>query len=172
MIKLLDYKKMNKKGQFEAARKTIFWLIMGFIITMIIIAYAILLAGYRNKLTYTPPDMKAEFIALRFSNIPECFAYSDPVNGRVYPGVIDINKFTKEQMDKCYFTEENEGYKDYNFGLSLKNQGKEVITNNYFNKDDFTIIKTVLVVTENGTWMDDTLYVYVQEKIGEPRAKG
>jgi hypothetical protein len=157
---------------FSPMRKTIYWMLAGVVITMVILGFAIMIGNYRNQLTHTPKEVVAEMIALRFANIPECFAYSDPVNGRVYPGVIDINKFTKEQMDKCYFTEENEGYKDYNFGLSLKNQGKEVITNNYFNKDDFTIIKTVLVVTENGTWMDDTLYVYVQEKIGEPRAKG
>ena len=157
---------------FSPMRKTIYWMLAGVVITMVILGFAIMIGNYRNQLTHTPKEVVAEMIALRFANIPECFAYSDPVNGRVYPGVIDINKFTKEQMNKCYFTEEKEGYKDYNFGLSLKNQGKEVITNNYFNKDDFTIIKAVLVVTENGTWVDDTLYVYVQEKIGEPRAKG
>ena len=157
---------------FSPMRKTIYWMLAGVVITMVILGFAIMIGNYRNQLTHTPKEVVAEMIALRFANIPECFAYSDPVNGRVYPGVIDINKFTKEQMNKCYFTEEKEGYKDYNFGLSLQNQGKEVITNNYFNKDDFTIIKAVLVVTENGTWVDDTLYVYVQEKIGESRAKG
>jgi hypothetical protein len=167
LIKLLDYKKMNKKGQFEAARKTIFWLIMGFIITMIIIAYAILLAGYRNKLTYTPPDMKAEFIALRFSNIPECFAYQEPLTERVYAGSIDLTKFNKGQMDECYFTNKDEGHKDYNFGLTLVKKDLFVATNNYLDQDVFVLEKKVMVW--DGTKFEaDTLQIKVQVRLGAP----
>jgi len=156
---------MNKKAQFEIARKSIYWMIAGFMIVIIILAFAILIADYRSKLTRVPLEMNAEFISMRFTNIPECFAYMDQDTGRVYPGVIEISKFTNDQLNKCYLTEEEKGYKDINFGLWLKNKDLKINTNNYYNVDKLTLVKTVFV-KEGDSFTKDQLFIFVQEKIG------
>jgi hypothetical protein len=158
---------MNHKGQFDVARKTIFWMIAGFLIAIIILAFTFTIADYRSKLTYVLPQMKAEFITLRFANIPQCFAYKDDLTGRVYSSTIDLEKFTKERLFSCYHTEPKEGYQDFNFRLVLKNANKEIFTNNYFNKDDFTQFKRVLV-KDGDSFKEDTLIVYVQQYISKP----
>lgn len=158
---------MNRKGEaspFDVARKAIYWLIAGTIITMVVFVYAFSLVGYKNQLVYIPPQLPAELISLRFTNIPECFAYQDAATGRVYPGIIDLNKFNDGVMEDCYHTEAEKGYEDYNFRLQLEKKGNTIRTNNYFNKDDFTIIKKVLV-KDGMNLVEDNLLIYVQEKI-------
>ena len=48
------------------------------------------------------------------------FHLSDPVTGRVFSGVIDLDKFSQERLDQCYRTEQGKGFKDYNFALELE----------------------------------------------------
>jgi hypothetical protein len=155
---------MNKKAEFNAARKTIYWAIAGIVITIFVLGLAILLANHVNQLTKTSPKLKAEYIALRFTNIPECFAYEDKSSGKVHPGIIDLDKFNRKQMDQCYFTEEEKGFQEYNFGLSLKEEKINLSTNNFFNNIDFTLSKKV-VVKKGDHFLEDTLLIYVQEKI-------
>ena len=157
---------MSSDDIFGIARKTIFWMIAGFLIVMVILGFAIVLGSYQSKLTYLSPKLKADLISLRFANIPECFAYQDPVSGRVYPGIVDLNKFNNEQLFGCYHTNPEKGFKDYNFGLKLLNEDKFVHTNKYYNKIDFTITKKVLVKNGDEISKDD-LYIYVQKIIGE-----
>ncbi len=149
---------------FHVARKTIYWMIAGVVIAAVVLAFMFMISGYRNKLTQVPPELRAELIALRFTNIPECFAVEDKNTDVVMTDSLDLSKFTKETMDKCYKTEQEKGIKAFNFRLQLKKENKEVITNNYFHKDDFTITKEVLVKKE-GKLAPDQLIIYVQVKI-------
>ncbi len=154
---------------FDVARKNIYWLIAGFIIVIVILAFVFTIAGYRNKLTKIPPELRAELISLRFASIPDCFAVSDENTGAVLTDTVDLTKFTKEAIDKCYRTEQEKGFKTFNFRLQLKEAGKEVMTNNYFHQDDFTLRKAVRVwdkkKPEKERWKSDQLIIYVQEKI-------
>ncbi|MBS3123615.1 hypothetical protein J4437_03180 [Candidatus Woesearchaeota archaeon] len=122
---------MNTKAQFDIARKFIYWMIASVVISILIIFFAFFIIGYKEKLTFVPAELKAEIISLRFGSIEECFAYVQPETGRVLPGTIDLNKFTKENMEKCYTTEKDKGYRDINFQLELGD--KKLPTNNYFN---------------------------------------
>ncbi len=149
---------------FHVARKTIYWMIAGVVIAVVVLAFAFMIGGYRNKLTQIPPELRAELIALRFTNIPECFAVVNENTRTVMTNSIDLAKFKKETMDACYRPEQEKGIKTFNFRLQLKKEGKEVITNNYFHKDDFTLTKEVLVKKE-GKFVPDQLVIYVQEKI-------
>ena len=161
-------KKMNRKAQFDIARKSVYWMMAGFVIVMVVMAFAIIIANYRNQLTHVPLELKSELVAMRFTNIPECFAYTDPISKRVYPGVIELSKFTKEQLFDCYHTEEEQGYKDLNFRLWLKNKGASISTNNYYNKDDLTLIKSVMV-KDGENYTKDQLFIFVQENIKAPK---
>jgi len=111
---------MNKKAQFDVARKSIYWMLAGVVITMAVFAFAIILSSYQQKVTQVPPQLRAEVISLRFVNTPECFTYQDPVTGRIFPGVIDVTKFTQARMDQCYRTQNEQGFKEFNFGLALR----------------------------------------------------
>ena len=159
---------MSGDDIFHVARKMIYWMIAGVVIAVVVLAFTFMIGGYRNKLTQIPPELRAELLALRFTNNAECFAVHDENTGAVMTNTIDLSRFNQEIMDKCYRTEEEKGLKTFNFRLRLKNEGQEVITNNYFHKDDFTLTKEVLVKKEGqgkGKFVQDQLVVYVQEKI-------
>lgn len=157
----------GRKAQFELARKTIYWMIAGLIISMLVLAFALILGNYTGKLTSVPKELQAELISQRFGNVPECFAEQDNLTQKVFPGMLDLSKFSEERMAQCYATDKEKGIKQFNFRLKLAKAGKEVSTNNYYHKDDFTIYKEVLVRNEKGEVAKDQLMIYVQEKIGD-----
>ncbi len=158
-------------GVFEVARKQIYWMIAGIVIIIVVFAFAMIISSYMGALTGIPAGFKAELISLRFLNTPECFTYQDPVTGRVFPGVIDFEKFTSARLDQCYRTESKTGYNELNFALQL--EGYETLkdgspqllmTNNYFNQVDFTLYKNVFVRVNNEL-VPTRMVIYVQEKI-------
>ncbi len=155
---------MNKRGQFEVARKTIYWMMAGVVITIVVVSFAMIMASYKSKLNYVPEKVRAELLSLRFVSTPECFTYQDEITERIYPRIIDLNKFNKETLFRCYHTETEKGYKDYNFRLYLVGENKTLKTNNYFYKDDFTLFKKV-IVKKGGELVKDELRIYVQTKI-------
>jgi hypothetical protein len=154
--------RMNKKAQFEAARKTIYWMVSGVVIAMVVVGFAIVIAGYKNKLTEVPEELDAKFMALRFTNSEDCLAYQDPISGRVIPGMIDTNKLTNAQIDLCYLTENKTGHHVYNFGFNIA--GKFIRTNNFYNDTDFTLQYDVLL-NNGGNVTQDTLVISVQRSI-------
>ncbi len=153
-----------KRAQFDVARKTIYWMIAGIVITLVVIAFAFTLGSYRNKLTQVAPELRAELLSLRIVHNPYCFVWIDKF-GVVHEGIIDLTKFTSAQMDLCYAPEKERGFQDFNFRLRLEQRGVEVMSNNYFHKDDFTLFKEVLVRDSQGVVIKDRLIIYVEEKI-------
>lgn len=163
---------MGEEDIFDLTRKQIYWGIAAFMVVVAtLILVFVLLPQYQNSLVKVPDQLRAELISLRFVNAPECFTYQDQATGRVFAGVIDLQKFTQEQMNKCYRTEPEKGFKDFNFALELEGftptvdgQKKLLRTNNFFNKVDFTLYKQVLV--RNGDRFEPTrLIIYVQTRI-------
>lgn len=156
---------ISHKGQFDVARKMIYWMIASVIITGVVFAFAFTVANYKHNLTKVPPELQAELLALRFTNTPECFAYEDSETGIVSPGIIALDKFTNEQMNRCYITDASaKGLKVLNFKLKLVSAEKEIQSNNYFNRNDHTLLKEVLV-REGTTVRKEQLIIYVQEGI-------
>ncbi|MDO8656482.1 MAG: hypothetical protein Q7K45_04545 [Nanoarchaeota archaeon] len=161
---------MNRKAQFDVARKSIYWMIIGFVITMIVLGVALIFGSYRSKLTHVPDEIPAQLIALRFDTLSECFAFVDPATidlatmQGINSGFVDLQKFTAEQLNRCYHTEQNKGFKTYNFRLKLEKTGTEIVSNNYFHNDDFELHREVLVY-DKGELHKDTLLIYVQTKI-------
>jgi len=148
---------MLKKGQFDVARKTIYWMLAGVVIAVVLLAFVLILADYKYDLTYISPNLKASMISLRFTNIPECFAYQDEETGRVYPGIIDLSKFTEEQMENCYKTN---SVSQINFKLKLQNKGLEVLTNNYRNNPAPNILTPVNILVKDGEEISGDILEY------------
>ena len=152
--------KLNKKGQgaFDIARKTIFWMFMGVTITIMVLTFAYFVQSYQGKLTEVPGELKGEAITARFLESPDCFAYVDEFSGKVFSGVLDLDKLNEEQMDKCYFT----GTYDLpNFRMYFPELNLTLNTDEYYNKIDFEQQKQVMV--RNGTDVFPTsLIIYGQ----------
>ncbi len=163
---------MSEDDIFDLTRKQMYWGIAAFMVVVAtLILTFVLLPQYQRSLVEVPLELRAELISLRFVNTPECFTYQDQVTGRIFAGVIDLQKFTQAQLDKCYRTEPEKGFKDFNFALELEGftptvggEKKFLVTNNFFNKVDFTLYKQVLV--RNGDRLEPTrLVIQVQTRI-------
>ena len=150
---------MNKKAQFDVAKTILFWMMAGIMLTVILFAFGMIMVGYKSKLTYVPPQLKAELISLRFVNSPDCFAYQDQT-GRVFPGIIDLKKYSSSQLkEDCYPTALE---KDFSFALELKGKNVKIKTEGYSHRDLLTLTKNVLI-EEQGELQPDQLWIYIQE---------
>jgi len=83
-----------------------------FIVTLICLTISFILFSYAisrevSSTTAIPDNLEATIFINRFLNSPECLAYQDKETGRTYPGVIDLEKFNDQTLEKCYFTEDN-----------------------------------------------------------------
>ena len=150
---------------FDVARKSIFWMIAAALIALMVMGLVFLIADFRGSITDVPGATKANLIALRFTTIPDCFAYQDEKTGRVYVGTVDEAKWNTEQLNRCYSTGYQNGKNDINFRLQLKDSPlPELLTAHYFHLDDYTIEKSVLV--RNGDEIrKGTLLISVQEDV-------
>ncbi|PIN73518.1 hypothetical protein COV20_04820 [Candidatus Woesearchaeota archaeon CG10_big_fil_rev_8_21_14_0_10_45_16] len=149
---------------FDVAGKTIFWGIVIFVVSIIIIAFTIMISSYKDRITGVPGELKADLISQRFTNTADCFAYQDPVTKRTHAGVIDLSKFNDEQMAHCYKTPEEEGFRTFNFGLHLVDTGQETKTNNYFQVKTYRFTKEVMV-WDGSEMKKDVLEIFVQESL-------
>ena len=138
---------------------------MGLVLAIFILAFVFLLGGYRSNLTKIPSEVHAQTIAQRFTDNGDCFAYVDEKTGNVFSGMIDLGKFTDEVLQTCYQPDQSTGFAQYNFRLLLQSSEVELKTNNYFNKDDFTLYHEVIVIDAQQHISKDMLLIYVQEKI-------
>ncbi|MBI2666427.1 hypothetical protein HYX13_02330 [Candidatus Woesearchaeota archaeon] len=155
---------MSEEGSFDIATKSIYWMIAGFVILMLILVFTVLMINYKSKLLHVPEEQQAQFISLRFMNIPECFAYGDSRSERVYPGVIDLSKFTQEQMKRCYPVPEEEGYKEINFELELRNMGRKIKSSDHYKIASFQLDVPVLV-KDGEAYSSDTLIIKTQTEL-------
>ena len=155
---------MNKKGSADVAWKTIYWMLAGIVISSVVLFFAFFVAGYKNDIVAVPFELQAEMTALRFANIPECFAYQDLETERVYPGSIDLSKFNEEKLKKCYWPDPETGRREINFQLTLLKKELSIQTNKYSNVPEFTIFKDVSI-WEDGEFKEDTLIIVVQRPI-------
>lgn len=150
---------MDKKAQYEFGKKFIYWMIAGVVVSAVIVFTAFVISGYSDRLTSVPPELEADLISLRFTNIPECFAYQDS-SGRVYTSSIDLTKFNQERLNGCYSTDEELGRRDFNFELDL--DGKKLETNKFFDITHFTLRRKVMVKDADKPFEMKELIIHVQ----------
>jgi len=73
-------------------------------------------------------------------------------------------EFTEEQMKKCYPVPEENGYKEINFELELKNAGNKIRSSDYYKNERFRREMQVLV-KEGKNYKKDTLVIKTQTEL-------
>ena len=157
---------MNRKANgFIIASKTLYFGISIFILAALALGLVILILSHRSAITVTPPELESFLLASRFVNSPQCFAYQDPFTTRVYPGLINMDRFKSEIIKDCYISATT---KDFQFQLKLKNldtKKEEIIhTEEWFNIPSFTIIESVQI-KQDGKISNGQLLIFVQKPI-------
>ncbi len=107
----------------EIAKKVVYMIPVAFLLALVIIYTVIYFFGdalYRMRDTDLVYDNT--LLMQRFLNSESCFAYKDERIGRVYPGVIDLNKFNNDNLQNCA----NYGSKKRNLKLELEFSGKKI----------------------------------------------
>jgi len=156
---------MAELGEFDIARKTLYWAIAGFVLSLLVLGLVIFLSMYNAGLTKTPQKLEAKILSSRFLYSSKCFAYQDPITERTYTKLIDLNRFKNEILAECYLSDTT---KDYQFQLKLKNlntnQSYQIQTKEWFNVPSFTIKESVFIKQSN-TVSEGQLLIIVQKPI-------
>jgi len=90
---------MNKKGISEID-KQVYWMFI--VLPVVIFVIGILIAwalGLKNS--QIPTNLVPSVYETRLLYSGNCFAYVDTETQRVYPGIIDPHKFTKDVLAEC-----------------------------------------------------------------------
>lgn len=90
-----------RKGLTES-NKMLYW-------TVIVLPFIIILTGVvilvvfnvRESIGGVLPGTEELIIETRLLYSPNCLAYKDQYTGRVYTGMIDLDKFTEETLTSC-----------------------------------------------------------------------
>lgn len=128
---------MNKKGDISA-EKVIFYILFGFVFVGACIILLYIISEESSDIIQIPKGLGNFVFVQMFLNNPECFAYQDLEIGRIYPGIIDLEKFTSERFDSCY-----KG--DIQFRLKIKD--KIVETSDFKMKKGYE--KQILIFKDN-----------------------
>lgn len=149
---------------FDVTRKSLYWMVAGIVITMTVLAFAIILSMFQSSSLATPEEFEAEILALRFSHSKDCFAYQDLKTGRVFPNTIDPLKLNKNQLQRCYQTSPNaKGLKDFNFGIEVDGFTQSMLmTNNFIlNRVKFELPKQKVFVKSGDQFIESQMKVSV-----------
>ena len=127
---MLKKMRLNKKGEdtFNLTKEWIIWIVRAIVFFVV---FSMIL-----MIIYIPAFSEVNTDGLRHSLLRQhllydknCLAYE---NDRVYPGIIDFNKFNQANLERCFST------KDYGVEFNLKtNQTKTIKLNEKLNKFEF-----------------------------------
>ncbi|HJX06401.1 MAG TPA: hypothetical protein VJ461_06850 [Candidatus Nanoarchaeia archaeon] len=119
----------NRKGEFGTEE----WLeqIPYIVLTIIVFVGIFLLVNYYVNITVNVKSLQVEVLFNRLMYSPNSTIYTDNVTGILYPGIIDLEKFTDETLDNSikYYYERHAAAK-----LELFNQKGESVKIAYLNK--------------------------------------
>jgi len=92
---------LNKKGESEEQGFSIFYLGMAIIVFAVMAFILLFIIGqYIESFLVYDTDVAKNVYAYRAINT--CLAYQDPFTNRYYPGIIDLSKYTQENLNNCY----------------------------------------------------------------------
>lgn len=91
---------MNKTGAVESSDTMLIFLGGAFVLTAVFLSYTAITGLIETQKTQNYQDIEAWFDDVRLFNAKHCFALE--TNGRTYPGIVDAEKVTNDQINECY----------------------------------------------------------------------
>ncbi len=144
---MLKKMKLNKEGEmFNLTKEWVVWIIRA--IVFFIIASTIFILVYISiNSEYQIGGLKHSLLRQHLIYDKNCLAYE---NDRVYPGIIDLSKFTQANLERCFES------KDHGTQINLKTSSLNTIKlNEKLNKFEFCFDK------KNFYCSNTTFYVLV-----------
>lgn len=107
-----------KKGNADISHRVVIFIFeLLFVIIVTLSIFYVVSSFTTRKMDVS--SFESNLLLLRTVYSPNCFAYEDV---KVYPGIIDSNKFKADRFDSCLKS-------NYYFKASLLNSKKEIYTN-------------------------------------------
>ncbi len=97
----------KKASGYILGKKPIYFIITLICLTISFILFSYAISREVSSTTVIPDNLEMTILTNRFLNSPDCLAYQDKETGRAYPGIIDLEKFNDEALEKCYSTEDS-----------------------------------------------------------------
>jgi hypothetical protein len=152
----------NKKGLVGfTATKLILWFL--FLIVVLMSVRFLVKKNVDNSID--TKSVESDFFYQEMIYTNDGISYRDPITGRNYPGIIDINKFNSIVANKSVYYGTNNYYIAANFSLRL--QTGDVIGSFVYNEEWFgrwkSLTKTFLPGTGGAKMAKKTSYVLVRQ---------
>ena len=125
LIKIFYSKKAEDSG-----RKMLFYVIFSFLAAIVFMAIVYISSSNGAEIASIPSGVENYFITQRFVASPLCFALQDAETKRVYPWVIDSEKFSEENLNRCYSALDTK-VKAYRLTLTYGTEKKTISTKNW-----------------------------------------
>jgi len=135
---------MNKRGDsWNATQMLIYSLIAVFVLLYMVGLFSYVLSHFKYSTLHTSKTLDEDLLMQRFMRSPDCFVYFDYEINRAYPNVIDWEKFSDEQLNKCLL------HKNIKFQLTLenleRNKLKTIKSAGWNNRVERSLSKDVLI---------------------------
>src|SRR3989344_1588865 len=133
--------------------KVIAYIIFGFIFVAFCLLLLYIITVEITNVAEIPGGLESYIFIQRFLNSPDCFAYQEKDTLRIYPGIIDLERFAQENLDKCY---KIESYM-YAPGFKLTINDKTIQSSNF----EFSKQKTArnILIFKEGKFENAKLYI-------------
>ena len=139
---------MDRKGDFDLTKEWLIWIVRA-IVFFVVISVVVIIIYIPISLSYNLEGVQHSLLRQHLISDKNCLAYED---SRVYPGTVDINKFTQANLEKCFDSTR------YAVRLSLMTNPTNTITLNerlakfefcFDNKNFYCTSRTFYVLLEN-----------------------
>jgi len=134
--------------EFIHPRKVIYYLIWGFLLITVVLVLLFLVPAGVGEISLIPAGLESYLLTQRYANSNSCFAFHDEKIARTYPSIIDPEKFTKENLDSCYDTQDTK-IKAYRLTLKYDKISKTISTKNWEDIASKSQIESVLINDNN-----------------------
>ncbi|MDD4877808.1 MAG: hypothetical protein PHO02_02100 [Candidatus Nanoarchaeia archaeon] len=94
-------KRIGKRGSYDISRKTLYFIIVLFVLAFIFIYTAGTISKHYTISSKNKDAVMGQILLQETIYSPYCLAYYDETTGRTYPGIIDESKYNGEKNKLC-----------------------------------------------------------------------
>ena len=153
---------VHKKAETDiSARKVIFYIVFGILASITFLFIVFLVPANASEISRIPEGMENYILIQRYLTSSSCFIYADKDTSRAYAGIIDAEKFTQANLDRCYDVQDSNA-KAYRLTLNYGKDPKTIKTKNwegFLAKAQTEKIK----VYENNQMKEGTFFIEMQD---------